>query len=204
LTTLNPSPAVRESIAAILEIEVQIEGLFEPPEDDAATESPPETSATLTLSWGQRHQLEALAGAPLPVDLCCLLAARGGKLLEGWLFEVREIAARTLQAHREGLHRQHLFLGEQRARRLVYVPSSTHLCWVDKRWSRQRRLAVEDLLKEYLDALFTPPTNLVMPCSKEEAIELGIRRGLGFQMVDSFGRPDTGKERELRVWCCSS
>ncbi len=89
----------------MLEIEAQTARLLKQLEDDAATERHTEKSAILTLSWGQRHQIEALVGASLPVDLCCLLAARGGKLLEGWLFEVREIAARTLQAHREGLHR---------------------------------------------------------------------------------------------------
>jgi hypothetical protein len=179
----------------MLELKVQTERLFELLEEDPLLGRAGEKSETLTLSWGLRRQLEALVGTPLSVDLCCLLAARGGKLLEDWLFEVHEIASKTFQAHREGLHRQHIFLGEKRSRRLVYVPSSARLCWVDKRWSRQQRLAVEDLLKEYLDWMFVHPNNLFVPCSRQEAIELGSRRDLSFRMVDAFSIPDPERGR---------
>jgi hypothetical protein len=170
---LHPSTRVRDLLAALVELERELDRQLSEMNEGEWDIREPLASRCLKLPRDTAQQVERLADGPVPDDLLCLLAAREAGLLEAWLFPPADIAERTHQAHREGLHRRRLYLGQFRRQGLVFDPESGWIVEVDGRWRRQRRMTTDELLSNYLDALFTAPTNLLYSGTAQNALEVG-------------------------------
>jgi hypothetical protein len=180
--SLQPSPRVRDLLAALVEIERGLDQRLSELEEGEPDIREPLASRCLMLSRDTAQQVERLAGSPLPDDLLCLLAAREAGLLETWLFPPADLVERTRQAHGEGLHPGRLHLGQFKRRGLVFDPASGFIVQVDVCWRRQRRMTTDEVLSDYLDALFTPPSSLLFPGTARDAREAGLGIALNVRL----------------------